>query len=98
MEKLVRLVKDCVSQKKEAERLEFETQQDFRNFRFWRVNVKSEVWSGASRPTEAMIWIIKIESAKSIAELKTSNTIIGTKLQKFWRFVTPKKRVASRKS
>ena len=44
------------------------------------MNFRSEASSGASRP-EARIWICEIESAKSIAELKTSSTITGAKLQ-----------------
>ena len=35
----------------------------------------------ASRPIEAMIWINEIESAKSVADLKTSYFITGDKLQ-----------------
>ena len=42
--------------KKKAEQLEFEAWPDFRNFRMWRMNVRSEVASGASRSTEAIIW------------------------------------------
>ena len=45
------------------------------------MNVRSEVSSGASRPTEAMVWIHEIESPKSIAELKTSNTTTDATLQ-----------------
>ena len=43
-------------------------------FWVWRVNFRREVSSGASRPTEAMMWISEIESAKSITGLKTSET------------------------
>ena len=42
---------------------------------------RSEVSSGASRQVEATVWINEIESAKSIADLKTSYTITGAKLQ-----------------
>ena len=47
---------------------------DFRNFQIWRVNFWSEVSSCASRSIEAMVWINEIETAKSIAYLKTSYT------------------------
>ena len=43
---------------------------------FW-----SEVSSCASRPIEEMVWISDIESAKSIADLKSSYSITGAKLQ-----------------
>ena len=54
---------------------------DFRKFSIWRTNYRCEVSSGASCPVEAMIWISEIESAKSIAELKTSDTITGTEVR-----------------
>ena len=38
------------------------------------MNFRSEVSSCASRPMEVMVWINEIESAKSIADLKTSKT------------------------
>ena len=41
----------------------------------------SEVSSGASRPIEAMVWFNETESAKSVADLKKSDTITGSKLQ-----------------
>ena len=62
------------------------------------MNFRSVVSSGARRPIEAMIWISEIESAKSFAELKTSNTINGHNCRQTLRFLTRKKRVASRKS
>ena len=40
-----------------------------------------EVSSCASRPIEAVVWINEIESAKSIADLKTSHSVTGAKLQ-----------------
>ena len=43
--------------------------------------LECEASSCVSRPIKAMIWINEIEFAKSTAELKTSNTIIGAKLQ-----------------
>ena len=49
--------RDTTSQKKEAEKLEFEAWLDFRNFRIWRMTFSSEVSSCASRPIEAVIWI-----------------------------------------
>ena len=45
------------------------------------MNFKSELSSCASHPIEAMVWINGIESVKSTAELKTSNTIARSKLQ-----------------
>ena len=45
------------------------------------MNFRSEVPSGASRLTGAMIWINEIESVKSSAELKTSDTSTGAGLQ-----------------
>ena len=36
---------------------------------------RNEVSSGASRPTETVVWICEIESSKSVDELRTSNTI-----------------------
>ena len=41
---------------------------------------RSEVCSCASRPI--MIWINEIESSKPIADLKTSYTVTGAKLQR----------------
>ena len=45
------------------------------------MNFRSEVPSYASRPIEALVWINEIESAISIADLKTSKTVTGAKLQ-----------------
>ena len=64
-----------------AERLEVEAWPDFRNARIWRLNVRSGTSSCASRPIETMTWINEMESAKSIADLKTSYSITGAKLQ-----------------
>ena len=44
------------------------------------MSFRSGVSSGAGRPTESMIWIREIESATSVAELKTSNTTTGAQL------------------
>ena len=41
----------------------------------------NEVSSCATRPIEAMVWIIEIDSAKSVADLKMSCSSIGAKLQ-----------------
>ena len=49
-------------------------------FRIWRMNLRREVSLCASRPVEAMIWSNRIESPASVAELKTSNTIIREKV------------------
>ena len=45
------------------------------------MNFRSEVPSCASRSIEAMVWVNDIESAKSVADLKTSCSITGEKLQ-----------------
>ena len=44
------------------------------------MSFRSEVSSGASRRVDAMVWVSEIESATSVAELKTSHTITGAKL------------------
>ena len=49
---------------------------------------RSEVSSSACRPIEALAWIHEIESAKSMADMKTSYSITRAKLPQF--------RVASR--
>ena len=45
------------------------------------MNFMSEVFSCASRPIDAKIWINVVESAKSIAYLKTSYTFTAAKFQ-----------------
>ena len=45
------------------------------------MNFGNEVFSCASRPVEAMIWINEIASAESDAKLKTSFSITGAELQ-----------------
>ena len=45
------------------------------------MNVRREVSSCASRPIEALVWVSEIESAKTVADLKTSCTITGATLQ-----------------
>ena len=66
--------------KKEAEALELATWPDCRNFWIWRMTFRSDVSSGASRPVEGMVCMSEIDSAKSIADLKMSNTITWAKL------------------
>ena len=73
--------RDTTSQKREAQKLDFEAWLDVRNFRIWQMNVRSEVSPCASRPIEAMVWISEMQSSKSIVELKTSYSITGAKLQ-----------------
>ena len=77
VEEPVKQGRDTTSSKKEAETLEFEAWPDFRNFRIWRMNYRSEVSSCASRPIEAVVWMSEIESAKCIVDLKTPYSIIG---------------------
>ena len=45
------------------------------------MDFKSEVSSCANRPIEVMVWINEIESAKSVADLKTAHSVTGAKLQ-----------------
>ena len=73
--------RDTTSHKQEAEKLEFEVWLDFRNFRVWRMNFRSEVSSGASHPIEAKVWINETASAQSVADLNTSYMITGAKSQ-----------------
>ena len=67
--------------KKKTEQLEFEAWPNFGKFPDLAKERQNWSFSGASRPVEATIWINDIESVKSIADLKTSNTITGRKLQ-----------------
>ena len=71
----------ATSHEKQAGKLEFDAWPDFRNFRIWRMNLRSAVSSCASRPIEAMRLIIESESAKSIADPKTPYSITGAELQ-----------------
>ena len=73
--------RDTTSQKKEAAQFESEAWLDFRNFRIWRRSFRSEVSSCACRTIETMSWINGIKSVKCVADLKTSYSIIGVKLQ-----------------
>ena len=43
------------------------------------MNFRSEVSSCASRPIEANAWINEFESAKSVADLKTSHSVTSCK-------------------
>ena len=45
------------------------------------MNFGCDVFSCASRPIEAMMWTNNIESAKSIADMRTSYSITGAKLK-----------------
>ena len=71
---------DTISLKKEVETFDFEAQSDFWNFRVQRLNHRNGV-SCARQPIEAMVWITEMESAKSIADLKTSFSFIWVKLE-----------------
>ena len=73
--------KDTTFQKKEAEQLDFEPWPDFRHFRIWGTNSRSEVSSCGSRSSEAIARINETESAKSTADLTTSYTITRAMLQ-----------------
>ena len=41
------------------------------------MNFKSEVCSNSSFPTDALVWINEIDSAKNVDDLKSSNPILG---------------------
>ena len=69
--------RETISQKNEAETLEFEARLDFRNLRMWRMNLR----------------IREIESAKPIADLNTSYSITGAKLQTNFEVLDSKRRV-----
>ena len=77
--------RDRTSQRKEAEKLQFEAWSDFRNYRILRMNLRSN-------------GINEIESAKSIADLRTSSTITGAKLQTNCEGLDSKTQVVSRRS
>ena len=59
---------------------------------------RSEVSSCASRPVQAMTWINEIESAKYVADLKRSCSIVGQSCRQTLRFLSRKLRVVSRRS
>ena len=71
---------DRTSQKQEAEQLEIGALPDFKTSGSG-AKIRSEVSSRARRPIEAMVWINEIESAKSVADLKTSCSITRIELQ-----------------
>ena len=62
-------------------KLEFKTWPNWEYFWICRMNFRSGVSSGASRPIGAMTWINNMGSAKYVAELKTSNSITGADVQ-----------------
>ena len=65
---------------------------------FGKTISRVEVSSCASRPIEAAVRINEIETAKSIADLETSYSITGAKLQTHFEVLDSKKRVVSRRS
>ena len=73
VEELERLVKGSASKKREAETLVFAVT--------WRINFRSEVSSGAKSSERSNDLDQRVESANSVAELNTSNTINGARLQ-----------------
>ena len=73
-------MKDSASKKKEAEKLEFEALLKLENVRTWRMNIRSFFRCKSSDSSNGR----EIESAKSIAELKTSYSFIGAKLQTYF--------------
>ena len=48
-----------------------------------KTNFKSEVCSGSSFPTEAMVWINEVDSAKNLKELQSSNSFCERKIPDF---------------
>ena len=56
------------------------------------MNFRSEVSSRASRPSEAMVWMNEIETAKSVADLETSSTITGQSCRQTSRILIQKKK------
>ena len=65
------------------------------SFVIWKMNFKSEVCSNSCFPTEAMLWIKEIDSARSMDELKSSGSILGRILPDF-KVPYSKKRVLAR--
>ena len=56
-----------VTKKKEAARIEFE--KSLFQTPSWKMNFESEFCSSSSFPTEAMVWINEIDSARNMNEL-----------------------------
>ena len=56
---------------KERERLEFDKFPNPSTFTYWKINISSEVFSGCCHTSHAMIWVNEIDSATSMAELRT---------------------------
>ena len=53
-------------------------------FQSWKVNFKTEVCSKSADPHLTMHWIIEVEIARSIYELKTSRSIMGKDFHDFY--------------
>ena len=66
-----------ISEMHEAEKLEFVIFPTPSNVAVWKMNFKSEVRSGASYPSEAIVWIDEMDAALSMDELKTSESVAG---------------------
>ena len=47
-------------------------------FACWKVRFKTEVCACSPFPTEAMLWIKKVEMVESVDDLKSSRSIKGT--------------------
>ena len=58
-----------VTKKKEAARIEFEKILYSNSFVIWKMHFASEFCSSSSFPTEAMVWINEIDSARNMNEL-----------------------------
>ena len=48
---------------------------DHHSFQCWKTNIKTKVCSCSSFPTDAVLWIRKVEMAKSVDDLVTSQSI-----------------------
>ena len=72
-----------VPKKKYADKIEFEKFLKSNTLVIWKTNFKSEGCSSSSVPTEAMVWINEINSARNMDELKSSSSILGRMLPDF---------------
>ena len=75
---------------RKQKQFQFEAWPNLGNFPIWWMNFRCEVSWDASRLTRSTDRIHEVESAKYTAELKTSNAIMGAKLQKNFEILDPK--------
>ena len=72
-----------VPMKEKSGNIEFETSPNSNLFVIWRMNFKSEVCSSSSFPTDAMVGISEIDSARNMDELKSSSSMLGRMIPDF---------------